>query len=713
MEANAYANLFDYAVKCDVKNNIFKFMYGNRGAVVEAAVEGIYCKGVKIADLADYNKKSIERSYQMDSVTLTVLFEEGSQKLSDFSIDFIVDHKGIKVLKRGDIDIRFDGKLLWGEDMENSTFAMCFDRDSQDLRTALGPATSTVDNALLDRLSGEALCLDGGEQLRLRFDWSEGAYRFCVNTGENGFEIHIKSNIYKERYGVEYKAINKNSTFSKPPAGWMTWYAVKFDACEKVVLENATFQSKHLKDYGADTVWVDWEWYHRDLLGVRDDGADSFNPDKKMYPNGLAHVSSEIKKLGLVPALWVGFTNDPSENEFIKENKDALLAQTPQWCGQYFLDISNPKFLDEYIPKTFKQVSEWGYEALKWDCLPITLKLHDEYRQNMYDKSITVKDAYRNAIKAARKVVGEDFYMLSCSGERSVDILYAADLFDAARIGGDIFKWDEFIKECIEKVIKFYPLHNVLLYNDPDNVVLREEFNTYNQAVSRACFVSLLGLPITLGDVLPELPAERVELLKRTLPTIDAHPMDIRETTHDLKVMKTNLAVEKPFESWNVAGILNLTDEPVNIELNLIDDLHLEEGEYLVYDYWKNKFIGEIEKSTKIELQPCETKVLSVRKKLNRPQIISTSRHITQGAVDIKSMMWNEKNLTLSGVSSVVDGNIYEVVLYVPKEYKIILDADLIIDNKCENVQSFVINPKETGNISWSVTFQKWKLKEN
>ena len=40
-----------------------------------------------------------------------------------------------------------------------------------------------------------------------------------------------------------------------------------------------------MKKYGADPVWVDWEWYHKDLTGVRDDGCDCFNPDKEKYPN--------------------------------------------------------------------------------------------------------------------------------------------------------------------------------------------------------------------------------------------------------------------------------------------------------------------------------------------------------------------------------------------------------------------------------------------
>ncbi len=713
MNSTSYASFFDYAVEYDIKQHRFQCTYGAKGTVMEAKIDGLYALNNKIVSTADYKKCTAKRTFQMDSVTLSILYEDGPKKQPDFSIDFIVGLQGIQICTRQseNIEVHFDGKLLWGMDMENSTFAICFDRQGPDLRAALGPATSTVDNALLDRFSGDALCLTEGEKLRLRFDWKQAAYRFHVKTGRGSFGMHIKNNVYKERYGVEYKPINKNSTFSKPPAGWMTWYAVKFDACEKIVLENAAFQSKHLKDFGADTIWVDWEWHHQDLQGIRDDGTDSFHPDRGRYPNGLAFISKEIQDLDLIPALWVGFTNDPSENEYIKENKDVVIAQTPKWCGQYFLDISHPKFLNEYLPKAFGQVKEWGYEALKWDCLPITLKIHDEYRQNMYNQSITVKDAYRNAVKAARGVMGEDFYMLSCSCERSTDVLYAADMFDAARIGGDIFLWNEFILECIEKVMKFYPLHNVLLYNDPDNIVLREEFNTYAQAQSRACFVSLLGLPITLGDILPELPAERIELIKRILPTIDAHPMDISQTTFDRRMIKTNLAIETPFESWNVAGILNLLDKPVKAQLHIIDDLHLNEGNYFIYDYWENRLIGETDKSVTISLCSCETKILCIRKKLDRPQILSSSRHITQGAVDFKRVQWDETNLSLSGISSVVVGDPYEVVLYVPDGYRPIFDKNVLpsmqLEDRSKNVKSLMLKPTQTGDISWSVAFAK------
>jgi hypothetical protein len=466
------------------------------------------------------------------------------------------------------------------------------------------------------------------------------AYRFAISTEGNdyvrGFAVRVRTRVYEQKFGVRYRPINKHNTFPTPPAGWMTWYAVQFDAGEKTVHENAAWQAEHLRDFGATALWVDWEWFHSNLSGIGDPDTDTFHPDPRRYPQGLAPIAAAIEQLGLVPALWVGFTNDPTGNEMIRANPDMVLVQKPSWCGQFFLDPSHPKYLREYLPAAFSQLKQWGYKALKWDCLPITLQYLDRYHDGMANPVLTSEEALRGAFQAARDIVGPDFYMLSCSGHTSRDITMAADIFDAARIGGDIFQWDEYISQCIARVMKFYAFHNVMFYNDPDNVVLRPKFNTFDQAVSRLSFVALLGLPITLGDPLPELPADRVELLRRGLPPPDAHPMDIRETVHDYKVVKLNLAIATPFENWNVVDILNLTTGEADVRLDLQADLHLPAGSYHLYDFWENTYLGKCEATVPVTLQlrPFASRVLAVRPDLSRPQVLSTSRHLSQGAVD-------------------------------------------------------------------------------
>ncbi len=713
---SAYVNYKQYGLRFDLSNNSFSCFYGSRGCVVKnAGVEGVYKHGKKLFDLGDYRSSSFRIEQEMDASKLAIHFENGPEALSELTLIFGLSSAGIQLRMdtRGDIDYHFNGSLQWGKDMEHDTFAVNLNRDGQDLRCALGPAASTVDNALFDRNDDAALEFFGAAPVLLHYDWLEKTYKFALSTVGNdiirGFGIRVQTRVYEGRFNIPYCAINKQNTFPTPPAGWMTWYAVQFDANENTVLENARWQAKNLKDFGANTIWVDWEWFHSDMSGVGYPDTDSFHPDPRRYPNGLKHVADEIKKLGLIPALWVGFTNDPTENEQIKNNPDILLIRKPTWCGQYFLDASNPKYLKEYIPAVFRQVLDWGYEALKWDCLPNTLGYLDQCHDNMFDPEITSEMALRQAISEARKVVGPDFYMLSCSGRTSRDITMAVDIFDAARIGGDIFQWSEFITQCVQRAMKFYALHNVVIYDDPDNVILREKFNSFDQARSRLSFVSLLGLPLTLGDSLPQLPEDRIELLRRGLPAVDAHPMDIRENVHNSRIVKVNLAIERPFERWNVVDVLNLLVEDVDISLDLYTDLHLQEGKYLVYDYWKDAFLGEFDTAISLRLGPCASRVLCVRSKLDRPQILSTSRHITQGAVDIRSMDWNEKTGTLSVTSDVIAKDPYTVTLHVPENLRPFNEGNQSYSPEYKSVGAclwrFTLKPKQTGSLSWSVAF--------
>ena len=149
----------------------------------------------------------------------------------------------------------------------------------------------------------------------------------------------------------------------------MTWYAVKFDACEEKVLKNAKWQAENLKDYGANSVWVDWEWCHKDFAGGRDDETDNCKPDKQKYPRGLDYVASEIKKLGLVPCLWLGFAVEPRISDFMKENPEVVLTEYKWWCGKYFYrgqlqlqDRSQPYWRSQYRAQILKDTRDWALQ---------------------------------------------------------------------------------------------------------------------------------------------------------------------------------------------------------------------------------------------------------------------------------------------------------------------------------------------------------------
>ncbi len=568
-------------------------------------------------------------------------------------------------------------------------------------RASYGPASSALDDTLFDRARDFGITVDC-EGKKFLYDFSQNAWVLCAKVCDinNRITVSFVKDIYKSRYGVNYSPINKKSTFDKPPVGWMTWYAVKFNACEKAVLDNAEWMSKNLKKFGADSVWVDWEWYHRDMKGVRDDGCDIFNPDKDKYPNGLKYVSDKIRDLGLIPCLWMGVCTDPGENNFVKEHPEAVLVHKPVWCGQYFFDFTHPEFLNNFLPRALGQVDEWGYEAVKMDTLPNGYVFNEENRLSAYNPDISTREAYRNMIAKCREILGDDRYLLSCSGISDMVILWPADMFEAVRIGDDVFAWDSFVNGAVGRAARYYPFHNVMFYNDADNVIVREEFNTFEQAKSRSAFVGLLGLPVTLGDNLPELPEERVELLRRSIPSLDIHSSQINRFNID-KVVTTCLSVQKEFGAYNVVSVFNTTDTETETEVSL-SDLGIDCKNALIWEFYSLSFEkGDL---IKAHLKPYETRVYAVHDNTGFPQIISTSRHITQGALEIEGIKY--ENGTLTFTSALVENDPYTVTLHLPDGYSFKSQEGFDTVEENDEVVRLTVIPKGNGEKAFIITIK-------
>ena len=593
------------------------------------------------------------------------------------------------------LSIELCGTVGTADDPENDAFATVIDRVGEGLRAAVGPAVGVGDNAILDRKRGVATVLsetgDGvcPPSLSLSFDFAAGAYTFTY-TGTS-LHVALKERLFEEMFGIRYRAINKNSTFKTPPAGWMTWYAVKFGASEESVLRNAEFMRKHLYDYGANVLWVDWEWQNTALTIDGPPEVDFFHPVADRYPHGMGYVAERLSALDLIPALWVGFTHEQGECEFVRRHPETVLSDKVYWCGRYLFDPSHPTWQREYLLPAARAVLDWGYKALKWDCLPITLTASDIHYSKMYDKTGGSAGALRKAVGLVRETVGEDFFMLSCSGEERT-VRFAADIFDAARVGEDVFHFASFA-DTVEKLSRLYPLHNTVLYCDPDNLIVREsveavtntEGNSIDEARSRAALVSLLGLPITLGDDLPTLSEERLDLCRRVLPTLDAHPRDIRDYAPG-ETFSINLAVARPFGTWNVVGLFNLSNEERTMTLSLRDGLQLKAGSYHLYDFFADEYLGTTDTAITVTLAAHACRVLRLTPVTDAPTVVATSRHISMGVPDLLAL--SVEGRRLCGRSAVVAGDDYTVAVYDPESGK---------------VEKHTIPHEKTGETDWEI----------
>ncbi len=676
-KTSTYASWGNNAIQYDHIKRTFTFDFkNNKKAVKSLKIDEIIVDGRVIGNASIFNsyKSKINKNTHFDAMIFSIEFDGKNTIIDSLKIEFLIRYDLIEMRVTSSIDctLKMSSELFWGDRGYDNTYPISTADNDGVVRCAVGPAASRISDALFDRLSDTALKFSGIEDKSITFDWNEKKYNFSASVKSNTSDkliISVENELLTKAYNITYSPMNKDRTFSLPPVGWMTWYAVKFNANEEKVLKNAKWMSENLKDFGANCVWVDWEWGHKDFSGSRTDGTDIFNPDKEKYPHGLKYVSDKIREMGLIPSLWIGFTNETSINEYMKENPDIVLADDVNWCGRYFFDFSHPKYLNEFLPMALANVKEWGYDAIKYDTLPLSMTIHDKYHHLMHNSALTTYEAYRGMVQKTRQALGEKCYMLACSGCGDYSITWTCDIFDSARIGGDIFKWEEFIKEGIQPTLHYYPLHNNVMYLDCDNVVMREEFNNIYQAASRIYFVSMLGLPITFGDEFDELDEQKISFIKSCIPVLDIHPTQLNKLTASEDILKINLAVAKSWESYNVLNVFNTGERKKKVKVDIKKDLLLTEGEYLVYDFTSSEFLGVVSKNFELKLEAYQSKILSIRKMLDIPQIISTSRHITQGAEEINNVIFNKEDNTLTVNARLVANNPYEILLYVPDGY--------------------------------------------
>ncbi len=103
--------------------------------------------------------------------------------------------------------------------------------------------------------------------------------------------------------------------------------------------------------------------------------------------------------------------------------------------------------------------------------------------------------------------------------------------------------------------------------------------------------------------------------------------------------------------------------EPPVVKVDL-QKLGLPDGEYLAFDFWRNQFLDPISSSKEFDVPPGSCRVIALVNKADHPQLISTSRHVTQGLVDIEKVNWDDASKTLSGTSRVVINDPYELRIH-------------------------------------------------
>ena len=506
--------------------------------------------------------------------------------------------------------------------------------------------------------------------------------------------------------------------------GWCNWFYTMDSFDENEILKNAEFAARELKPYGLEYIQID-EGYQR-LHG-------EWHANNR-FPHGLKWFCDQVKALGLKPGIWIAPFIISENTDVFKQHPDWLLkdnkgepARVGPWPStdtewyrtetpkRYCLDISHPDAERWFTDLIDTIVNNWGFEMIKVDFVAWSVFSATQF----CDPGVTPAMMYRKSMKIMRMTAGDKCHILDCGpGQVSGGYINSMRVEYDQNYGYAGDAWKQYFGgySCSAAAAgKRYFFHNKAWINDIDHVCidLLPEIN----AEAAATLVGLSGGNLISGDRLMNLSRTKTEILKKIFPsTIEQEiPVDLLENDPQ-RVFSCH--VEKEFGSWDLIAFFNPDQErSITVKYDLkrlrIDDTK----SYLCFDFWKERFAGEVSGNIEVTVDPGSVVLYSLHEKTSYPQILSTNRHIKQGAVELESEYYDIDAGTLSARSVSPPGTSHSVYVYLPDGYgwapadrKVFeYQTNYTIRRVDENILRVDVFFNDTNVIDWIINFKEIK----
>ena len=160
------------------------------------------------------------------------------------------------------------------------------------------------------------------------------------------------------------------------------------------------------------------------------------------------------------------------------------------------------------------------------------------------------------------------------------------------------------------------------------------------------------------SDWIPGLPAERLDVIKRTIPAhhATARPVDYFDSAlPQLWIVTDNHGPVRR----DVLGLYNWDNDEQTIRVSPTRTGLDSSKTYFGYDFWADAPVPTFSGETEFSIPRQSCRVIALRASEGHPVLVSTSRHVTQGIIDVSNEQWSKD--TLSGTSEVIGGDPYEL----------------------------------------------------
>jgi len=553
--------------------------------------------------------------------------------------------------------------------------------------------------------------------------WSEDQsfMQVKVPIGKNKNLVHLIKNYYTDVLGMPNYVPYDDTYHTTAPTGWNHWLAFFRQVTEQDIVDHADFISEKLKPYGMEHCQLDDGYDHPDRR------LWSSNWDPKTFPHGPEWLAQYIKAKDLIPGLWTVpycySVNDANPDWFLRDDDGNILMD---YQGGGELDFTRQEVIQEYWIPLWKEFKRQGWAYYKFDMGNTSWMWH-HYQHNFSDTSKSSFIVSRETMTIFREIMGPEIWYTNHPD------VYGGRMgfIDVAGCGRDPAPGWRRMNNFLEVISNNAYQNHIIWYSDPDCMVLRgkptradagyfegkyrvrnKEFLTLEEARTCASLLSLSGMQYLSGDDLLNLEEERLNIIKKTIPTLPIFPVDLfgrsRYPKHYPEIM--DLKINAPSGVYDVITVTNWENISSSRNVYINKELALDKNDsYLVFDNWKEQFVGTFKSQFQVDLPAHGTGVFTIRRLKEHPQLLATNRHIS-GAVSIKKKIWNFSDMTLSGISETVPDVNYSLFFYVPPDFLIdnvaIERPDLTynLDNNRMLTVSFMGQNSPT---NWSLKFSK------
>ncbi len=482
------------------------------------------------------------------------------------------------------------------------------------------------------------------------------------------------------RLGLEAYADAAAERFSirLPPneTGYCTWCSDRYGYSDRSVskrgcgagteastAEFAALAAKTLKPYGFDFIQFDDQWQagNPDLNGPARDftRTDSKGP----YPDGFGKTVALLREKGFRAGLWFipfgGVADDPAwagkSNLFVRSavevpktvrcsayRQPLVLARRKgdpiktEWGGEC-LDMTKPEaraYLEDIVHRF---TYDWGFRYLKTDGIftGFGCDLYGGYAWKdvnfanavFSDPEASNVSAFREGFQTMRRAAAPGTFILGCNLGTIRAMVPSFGLVDGMRIGNDNGPIDQSPKRYIEGPKAGscrYFLNGRVWWADPDSTYVRAAV-PIGRARSMASWTALTDSLFEVGDWLPDLPEERVEILRRTMAhhgSTSVRPIDYFESAIPSGwILDGGKHKVLGVFNWNTNAALKVDWPFAYAGLDATK-------KYVGFDFWRKEFIPPFSGAVRLDVPPDDCRIIALAEVGEDETVVSTSLHV-------------------------------------------------------------------------------------